>query len=184
MSKKRKIFLAALWLALLSVLAYATVSTTQYWKIVRENTLFVNDVGITGPLFIDGAMTITGAVSSTGDVHSSGTITATTGFSGALNGTVGASTPAAGTFTTVKVDENGSTISQINCGTTTIDAGTTGTTVSLTGCTAETRIFVTPIGYTGSAATFKATPGSGSFIVKCNADPSSVSVVVNWFAIK
>lgn len=86
--------------------------------------------------------------------------------------------------TSIKVDANGSTVSQINCGTTTIDAGTTGTTVSLTGCTAATRVFVCPTGDTGSAAYFKATPGSGSFIVKSNADPSSCAVAVNWFAIK
>ncbi len=119
-----------------------------------------------------------------------GVIYADGGVSGAVNGTIGAGTPAAGAFTTVtastsiKVDANGSTVSQINCGTTTIDAGTTGTTVSLTGCTAATRVFVCPTGDTGSASYFKATPGSGSFIVKSNADPSSCGVVVNWFAIK
>ena len=119
-----------------------------------------------------------------------GVIYADGGVSGAVNGTIGAGTPAAGAFTTVtastsiKVDANGSTVSQINGGTTTIDAGTTGTTVSLTGCTASTRVFVGPVGDTGSATSFKATPGSGSFIVKSNADPSSCNVVVNWFAIK
>lgn len=328
MSKKRKIFLVALGLALLSVLAYATVSTTQYWKIVRENTLFVNDVGITGPLFIDGAMTITGAVSSTGDltlengeiiengtdsyvkviydddaallgewrfdssntstaandyfrlawymyddhaasvkianieaicddvvssstdatlrfgvitadtfaaeldltgadlspyannglnlgatsykwnelhitsfgsnwtnagrtVADAGTLTTVDINGGTIDGAaIGGASASTGAFTTVtastsiKVNANGSTVSQINCGTTTIDAGTTGTTVSLTGCTASTRVFVCPVGDTGSATSFKATPGSGSFIVKSNADPSSVGVVVNWFAIK
>lgn len=334
MSKKRKIFLVALGLALLSVLAYATVSTTTFWKIVRENTLFINDVGITGPLYIDGATDITGALTITGAVSSSsdltlengeiidngtdgyikaiynddaallgewrfdssntstansdyyrlawymyddhaasvkianieaicddvvssstdatlrfgvitadtfaaeldltgadlspyanagldlgsssykwgalyitsfganwtnagrtvadaGTLTTADINGGTIDGVaIGGASASTGAFTTVtastsiKVGANGSTVSQINCGTTTIDAGTTGTTVSLTGCTASTRVFVCPVGDTGSAASFKATPGSGSFIVKSNADPSSVGVVVNWFAIK